>query len=227
MNIIFNAIKKMLPIGLPWQLINDCIKFFVEGLSLEFVRLKGFYSDVRNEGLPETSVNLLPEWYKALGIPYNETLPLAELQAKAKARDTALGGQDIIYLQKQIDDANIDVVIYEIFPPDYARTGVARCGAARCFRIIVPISSPESSICGAARTGIARTGLSELAVVNEFLYYLIVGNVKDREEFAQLLALLQYIAPAHLEPIFNIDLLSAFARTGVAVCNISRTGNTY
>lgn len=226
MNIIFNVIKRLLPIGNAWSITSECIKLFTEGITLQFERIKDFYSGTRTDFIPDTSVDLIEEWYKTLGMNYNPTLPISELQNKAKAFDTAIGGQNIVYIQNQIDDANINVTIEELSYPPETRVGNSecRCGVAYCFGNPYDVKSPESGVCGIGRTGIARTGFVELQSSLLFYYY-VIGSVLNREEFTQLIALLERLAPAHLEPIFNVDVLSFYARAGVAVCGITRTGN--
>lgn len=225
MNIIVSMILRLLPLGSAWKVITGCIKGFTFGTSLEFVRLKDFFFNSQIEFIPDSSVDLIEEWYEALGLSYNGTLPLADLQAKAKAFDIAVGAQDIVYLQGLIDDADIDVILIELIYPEATRTGsvTARCGIAFCQGNIVEVFSEASGITGVGRTGLARTG-GVIVESTLLFHYLVTGNVRNREEFTVLIALLQKFAPGHLVPIFDVELLSDFARCGVATCGISRTG---
>jgi hypothetical protein len=205
--------------------VTGCIKGLIDGLSLEFERARQFISDLRREFVPDTAVNLIEEWYLTLGLPYNSTLTLSDLQNKAKAVDTAVGGQDIVYLQGQVDAAAIDVTICELTYPNETRVGNSECrvGVAYCQGNVISVLSSASGVVGISRVGLARVG-GEIPVNPVLFHFLVKGDVKNREERDQLYALIQCLAPGHLVPVYDLTLLSDFARVGVAIVGISRVG---
>ncbi len=200
------AISRLLPDGQAWRGVAPVFSAFIEALSLQFQRVYDYLAKTPGESLPDTATELLPEWYETLGLKYNGTLPISELQAKAKAADTSVGGQTIEYLQGQIDAAGIKVNLYETVVPPESIVGnpSARCGVAKCGGTFVNVDPGSSYL----------------------WYYLVRGVVDNPTEFTQLVDLLQKLAPAHMEPDFDLEFAYLLARCGLATCGVTRVGNT-
>lgn len=199
------AILRLVPAGQAWRGVASVFKAFIEALGFQFERLYSFLSEIVAESLPENATHLLPEWYQTLGLKYNGTLLLDDLRAKAKAFDTAVGGQTIEYLQGQIDAAAIDVTLYETVLSEAAKIGSpsARCGVSVCSGSFVDVAPGSSYL----------------------WYYLVRGTVDNSAELAQLVEILQKLAPAHMEPDFDLEFAYIKARCGAAVCGVTRVGN--
>ncbi len=101
MALIHRVLKLLFPSGHAWML-QGTLGDLISALAESFSRLRTFFRDVLTESLPGKAVETLAEWFKALGLIYDETQPLADRQAMADATYTSFGGQNFDYLNPQI-----------------------------------------------------------------------------------------------------------------------------
>jgi hypothetical protein len=195
-------IKKLLPKkGFAWRIFGGDLKKLIDGLSEEPKRIQAFLKTVVRESNPGTAIDTQEEWYQQFGLPYKFTKSTAEKQAETLERYVALGDQDIVYLQDQVEKAGFtSIVLGETTPPPSSTTnvcGLATCGLSRCWN---------------------AGGLGPKWI----FHYTVTGTVDNDQELDRLKALLQKIAQAHLVPIFSVissNNICGPARCGVAVCD--------
>ena len=101
MALMHRVLKLLFPPGHAWTLMGE-LGDLVDALAESFSRLRTFFRGVLTESLPGTAVDTLQEWFEAIGLIYDETQPLADRQAAANAAYTSFGGQNLDYLNLQI-----------------------------------------------------------------------------------------------------------------------------
>lgn len=199
---MINLVEKLIPKkGFLWRIFPGFFQDLLSGLNEEPKRIRDFLQTIVRESNPGTAIDTQEEWYQQYGLPFNETKSLTEKQAETLERYIALGGQDIVYLQDQVDKAGfLDITLVENFAP----------------------SGSTNNVCGSAITGLARCWAGGAFGADWIFYYFVNGTVDTKEELIRLKALLQKIAPAHLVPDFNVissDNVCGPAVCGVAVCD--------
>ena len=199
---MINLVEKLIPKkGFLWRIFPGYFLDLLNGLNEEPKRVRDFLQSIVREVNPGTAIDTQPDWYQQFGLIYNDTKSLAEKQAETLERYIALGDQDIIYLQDQLDKAGFEgVTLIENNPVvdnKNNKCGVARCGAAVCW---------------------AGAGLGS----DWIFHYFVNGEVDNKQELNRLKSLLQKLAPGHQVPVFNIissNNVCGVARCGVAVCD--------
>ena len=199
---MFNLVEKLIPKkGSLWRIFPGYFKDLLSGLNEEPKRIRDFFKAVVAETNPGTAIDTQEDWYQQFGLTYNETKSLAEKQAETLERYIALGDQDIVYLQDQLDKAGFeDVTLIENNPvvgDENNECDEAECGAAVCWNGV---------------------GYGDFWI----FYYFVNGTVDNDQELIRLKVLLQKLAPGHLVPVYNIsasDNVCGFAETGEAVCD--------
>lgn len=202
MGIATTALRLLLPRGRPWLLPGDGGKL-AEGIGTTLERPRTAARAAIAEARPGTALLMLPEWCDALGIKYDVTLPVADLQARLAAQDTALSDLTLNEINEQIHRELPNISVIEItIPAESSIAGEAECGAEEC---------------GSEVTG---------TEINPY-QYMLYGTLKDEAEEARLIAIVQRFLPLHLTPQYTITLLSASGTTeaGLDVCGIAECGN--
>lgn len=200
MGVVSRALRALFPRGHAWQLPGR-FGLLADGLSESFERLRLFLRAVVGESLPGTAEATLPEWYEALGIPYDPTLSLEQRRARAEGAYTAVGGQSFGYLQERLQAELPETYILE---GEIEDVGVA------------------------ATSGVGRSGLMRSGAGNPLHTFSVLGFVETTDEYNRLLAILARIFPLHLSPIIGVSIRSqlGLARSGIAKSGVARSGNT-
>ena len=106
---MINLVEKLIPKkGFLWRLFPGYFQDLLNALNEEPKRIRDFFKAVVAEMNPGTAIDTQEDWYQQFGLTYNPTKNLAEKQAETLERYIALGGQDIVYLQDQVDKAGFD-----------------------------------------------------------------------------------------------------------------------
>lgn len=197
MGIMEKCLRLLMPRGRPWALAGhgDAL---IAGLGVALERPRVDARAVLTEARPGTAVLMLPEWSEALGIRYDSTLPVADLQDRLAAIDTALADMTLNDLQEQINKELAGVTISEV-------SAASECGVAEC----------GVELCGAVAGDYSPT------------YYDVDGEVMTEGQLARLVSILQHFAPLHLQAciIVGVEGLSSISEAGVAVCGLDECGN--
>lgn len=199
-SVVERSFRILFPRGFAWQLPVWGSKL-IEGLSISFARLRAFLRTVLDESLPGHADAMLPEWYEALGLSDDPTLPLATRRNRAESAYVATGGQGFDYLQGRLQAELPDTYILESAIEDPGVSGVS----------------------GVGRSGIMRSGGG-----NPVHTFSVNGFVEDTNEWDRMLSILARVFPLHLQPIINVAIRSqlGLARSGIAKCGVMRSGNT-
>jgi hypothetical protein len=113
MGIIKSAFSRLLPGGRAWR-ASGWFGLVIDGLALSIESAKTFLKNILMESIPKKSTLLLPEWYSALGLRYDENLTLSQLQSRADLAFTSIGGSSLEYLESQVNRELQGVVVEEI-----------------------------------------------------------------------------------------------------------------
>lgn len=123
------AFRALLPRGRVWPLSDDSVQTKVlEALGLTYERQTARSTNLLVDAFPATTVELLPEWEKTLGLPDPCAGPSPTLQARQAqvlARFIATGGQAAAYFIAYALELGY-VITIENFAP--FRTGVSHTG---------------------------------------------------------------------------------------------------
>ena len=136
MTLIQKAIKKLFPSGWAWRLLNKCLSLFIDGLAPEIDKLRLFLNTVKNESLPNTAIDTLPEWHDLLGVQYDPLKSISDQQDETAGKYAQVGGQDVVYILDVLTEAGFpDITITEqdMLDPGLEPCGVALCGEAVTF----------------------------------------------------------------------------------------------
>lgn len=199
---MITTLKKQFPTGFAWLFPRGYLSDLVEALAIEPDRVRDFLQGVVTESNPGTATYTQEEWFQQFGLSFQRTLSLSDQQAITLERYLALGGQDIVYIQDQVNKAGFtDIIISENGPP----------------------VGDASNECGVAITGPAECWSPPVAFGADWIfYYNVTGTVDIDSDTDRLFALLQRIAPGHLIPNFSIDVANNVcgpAECGVALCD--------
>lgn len=200
---MINLVEKLIPKkGFLWRILPGYFAELLFALNQEPTRLRDYLQAVVRESNPGTATDTQADWYQQYGLLFNETKSLAEKQAETLERYVALGDQDIVYLQDQIERAGfLNITLSENAPP----------------------SGEEDNVCGVAETGAAICWAGAVDSENWIFYYFVTGEVDNDQELLRLKGLLQKLAPGHLVPNFfgveSSDNVCGVAVCGVAVCD--------
>ena len=205
----------LLPIGQAWPRGSDCgnpdtvLERVVRGLCQFWGFVDGRAADLlERESDPRKTVELLPDWERAWGLPdpcFPDAISIAERQKMLVLYMTYLGGQSRAYFEKLMDWLGIKIRIQEFAP---FMAGISRVGDTRPqpdenFRWY--IGGPEMRFVWTANLGHPeltwfRAGSGE-AGVN---HHLRIGVPEDTQ------CLLNRWKPAHTHLAFDFSQM-AFA----------------
>ena len=189
--LITKALAILHPKGQAWMIPKGDFRKLLEGLAIEYNRQKEFVEGVLDESYPPAITETIEEWFKAFNIPYDPGYTLQQARDIITERWTSVGGQDIVYLQDQIDKAGFtNITIYEIIEPvgdDGSIVGESVVGAAECW-------NPDN-----------------LIGVEWYFHYLIVGTVDDRNALFRLFNIVDKICPYHAQPLYYVTWDMTFA----------------
>lgn len=122
-------IRSMLPRGRIWPRADDTEQFKVlQALGLTSERQTNRSNNLLVDAFPATTVELLPEWEKTLGLPdpcAGESPTIAARQAQVLARFGADGGQSIAYYIAYALTLGYVITIEQFAP---FRAGISRAG---------------------------------------------------------------------------------------------------
>lgn len=198
---MITALFKLLPTGGLWRIVVEYFGYLIEALAIEPGRIADFLEGIVREANPGTAVDTQAEWYQQYGIAFNPTKSIAEQQAETLERYVALGDQDIVYLQDQINKAGFeDITVVENVLP----------------------SGDETNECGEAECGAAVCGGGGILGADWIFYFYVIGSVGTDEELTRLAAQVQRLAPGHLIPVFQVTTdnnVCGEAECGQAVCD--------
>ena len=199
---MINLVEKLIPKkGFLWRIFPGHFQDLLNALNEEPKRIRDFLKTIIRESNPGTAIDTQEDWYQQFGLPYNPTKSDEEKQAETLERYIALGDQDIVYLQDQLDKAGFDsVILSENLPP----------------------AGDENNECGAAECGAARCWNGRGYGSDWIFHYFVDGTVDTKGEADRLEALLEKLAPAHLVPVFSViesDNVCGPAECGEAICD--------
>lgn len=196
---MINLVEKLIPKkGFLWRTILNDFAGLLFALNEEPKRIRDYLQAVVRESNPGTAIDTQEDWYQQYGLFFKDTKSLAEKQAETLERYIALGDQDIVYLQDQVEKAGfLNIELSENLPP----LGLG------------------NNVCGVARTGAAVCWNGEDLGTNWIFYYFVIGSVDNEQELIRLKGLLQKLAPGHLVPDFSV--ISSDNVCGVAVCGVA------
>jgi hypothetical protein len=197
------ALRRLFPPGHAFKLPGE-IGLVITALSLSFERLRAFFKTITTEAIPFYAVLTLPAWYQALGMTYDPTRTLGDLQAQADAAWANTGGQYLNYLNAQIQKELPNVYLSETLSQTQ------------------PTGWPGMD----GRCNVGRSGLATCSGFDVWMTYQVNGTVTDRTHYNRLQAILARIAPLHLQPMYNVQIMSEqfIARSGIAQTNNARSG---
>jgi hypothetical protein len=118
---MIKTILKLLPRGLAWLIPAGYMRALLEGVSLEFDRVASFLKAVATEANPATAISCLEEWFDQYGMAWTDTGSVGSKQEDALSRFITIGAQDIVYLQRSIDEAGFDGVTISETPSVLSR----------------------------------------------------------------------------------------------------------
>lgn len=182
-NIIDKALKKLFPVGLAWKQLSFFIKALRIGASIEIDKARIFLKELQNEFLPSTADDTIEEWFQLLGLTYDDSKTLAELQAEATSRYIQVGGQWEEYIEGIIHEAgfiNIDIVGQGLMLPEMQSSvsGVALCGDAVANNFVY---GADDSLWWA--------------------YFRVTGTITASQSSFILDNLVNFLRPGHLQPV--------------------------
>lgn len=208
MGIMRRSFRSLLPTGPPWRL-GGTFGGIIDAIALSLDRVQVFVDDVRRESNPGSAEETLQQWYAQLGINYDDTQTLSKRQKRARSAYTAIGGQSKDYLEELIQRVYPGVFLDEVQIENDNQVGVGVAG------LMVAGSYPSWVPEGELDDG-------EWHV----MYYQVRGEIETIKDLTGLNDLLDRIAPANLEPVYNVDVLSITdtAQAGVGVSGLMRSG---
>jgi hypothetical protein len=179
MGLMERVFRLLMPRGRPWALAGDGDPLAV-GLGVTLERPRTDARAILTEARPGTAVLMLPEWCEALGVRYDPTMAVADLQARLNAVLTAMADPTLNELQAQISRELPNIALSE---------------------------TSSDSECGTDECGVALCGALEGDFSSQF--FDITGSIPDDSYISRLASLLQKYAPLHLQACtFNLNVLS-------------------
>jgi len=196
MGVMRDAFRLLFPRGRAWRLIHDDPLTIALGEALEAARLAA--RKIVAEANPGTATDTLPEWHAALGLQYDETLPLATQRERLENIRLSVGGMTRNQLQEQVTREFSGVIISEV---------------------------SATSECGAAEAGVEQCAGVEGDYSP--VYFDVSGELNNDAEAARVAAIIAHFAPLHLVPCSSMTILGLTATTesGLAICGIEECGN--
>lgn len=126
------ALKKLLPPGSVWRLIDSVLSRLFHGTGDELARVEQRGRDWIEETDPRTATETLSDWERALGLPDEDILTIpatdAERQTAIVQKLLRTGGQSPAYFEGLALACGWVVFVTEPYGATVARCGTARCG---------------------------------------------------------------------------------------------------
>lgn len=206
MGLMTRVTRSLFPDGSPWTL-SGTFGDVVDALALSLDRARDFLEGVETESNAGTAEDTLAEWYSQLGIPYDPTQDLDRRQAKARQAATAIGGQDLAYLNAQIQVAFPDVEIVKVNFQTTNMVGVGMVG-------LMQVQDYPSWYSGTTDG------------TYPYAYYRVTGEVDDTWDLNTVEGILTRIAPAEMEPVYAVTIrnLTPTAEVGLGMVGIMQVG---
>lgn len=132
-----------------------------------------------DEGWPGTATDTLRAWHDTLGVKYDASVTIEDQRTRLQAVATAVGGSSIGLLEAQIQKEFPEVFVVETTFSSEA--GEDECGVAEC---------------------------GETEGVLDSTTYTLTGEIPDDSSSARIQAILARYAPAHMDPVSDLDVLS-------------------
>jgi uncharacterized protein YmfQ (DUF2313 family) len=182
MELMRRFVASLLPSGSPWQ-VEQTWAVLVAGWAANLTHAKEWVNEVKNHIYPSTATSRIDDWYWRLGIAKNSELSLEQQQAQLEAIDTAGGGQDVVYINTQLQVVYPNVWVERVEINNRLGNRRARCGVATC---------QNSRLLDA--NGIATSSV----------YFYYVKGAAYPEEQQGLADMLARLCPAHLQAIYLV-----------------------
>lgn len=211
MDLMQRALKILLPRGLAWRLQGDWSKVMAGiGSALETVRK--YVAGIVSESQPQNADDTLAEWYAMLGLPYDPTQTLADRQNQASQAFNSAGGQDKDYLDARIQIAFPDVHVETVegYFVTANMVGVGMVGQMQTTDYPSWLASPPTD------------------GTFPYAYFRVVGEVDFTADLTRLQGLLDRLAPAELEPVYDVRIrnITPTAEAGLGMVGIMQVGRT-
>jgi len=202
-NIIDKALKKLFPAGLAWKQLAFFIQALRSGSSIQINESRIFLKDLQREFLPITADDTIQEWFELLGLTYDGTKTLEDLQIEATSRYIQIGGQWEEYIEGIIHDAGF--------------TGIDIIGQG----IMIP--EIQSSVCGVALCGDAVCQNFENGGHDStwWAYFIVSGLISGDQSSFILDNLVNFLRPGHLQPVNEYSYIggAGFSEDGTTEIN--------
>lgn len=122
------ALMSLLPRGRAWAKETTSVMYTsLSFIGATYARLNIRSANLLVDAFPKTTVELLPEWESALGLPdpcLGPAPTLQERRGQVVARFANVGGQSVIYITQFAANLGYDISIKQFAP--------FRCGESRC-----------------------------------------------------------------------------------------------
>lgn len=163
-----SALQSLLPRGHAWPRAPDAVQTrALAGLTPVYERSNLRANHLLVDAFPATTVELLPEWEAALGLPDRCAGVAPTLQgrrAQVIARFTAVGGQSVAYIKAFALSLGYSIEITQFIP---ARAGILRAGMPLCgndfahaWRVSAPLNTSFAFRAGASAAGEPLTSIA-------------------------------------------------------------------
>lgn len=161
------------------------LRIITAALQKSFDRLTEFCQGIVTESHPTTAVQTIGQW--------DTECPMY----------TASGGQNLEYLQAQLQQRWPDIYLTMFSFDDANMCGSAQCGEEMCADI--PLLGPSYPV----------------------HYYYVRGAVDNRTKFNKLQAIIVRLVPAHMTPLYQVSITSEnpSSMAGVAESGVAQCGN--
>lgn len=198
---MIETLKKQFPKGFAWKLPVGDVSLLLDALVEEPKRIRKFLELIISESNPGTATDSLAEWYQQYGLQYDGTGSVESRRGSVVSRYVGIGGQDVVYIQQQLDLAGYpQIIVTENGPPP----------------------APNGNECGVAECGVAECWSPNAGGSDWVFYYSVFGSLATTKEFLEVQAILERVQPGHLIPNFQVfvsDNVCGPAECGVAECN--------
>lgn len=178
MGLVSQALRSILPRGSALWLKDQGQKV-IEGVAEPIEALKTTTRGVIDEAWPGTATDTLQAWHRTLGVIYDQGRTVADQRIMLEAMETARGGTAIGLLEAQIQKEFPTIILTETLVDSQA--GEDECGVA---------------VCG------------DTAGLIDYTSYTLTGEVQDDTGGPRLSAILARYAPAHMDPVSDLTVLS-------------------
>lgn len=115
------ALKILLPKGPAWR--GKRLSLLLDSIGVVLDNIRELIVNIGIESIPPLSTAMLPEWYDAYNIRYDETQDIDSLRLRLLQAFSSQGGQNILYLQRQINKLHPEASLAEIDAFTYSING--------------------------------------------------------------------------------------------------------